>query len=97
LDQTRTRDTLTLWHLLARVDGDDRVHVYEKMAALVPPPPGVTREGVLRLDQQMLDTWKNTLESTWIGGNLKVPKPVAEGYWRVKNGLSRRLKDMVPK
>src|SRR6185369_1994785 len=74
LDQARVRDTLTLWHLLARVEGEDRVHVYEKMAALVPPPPGVTREGVLRLDQQMLDTWKNTLESTWIGGNLKVPK-----------------------
>jgi len=58
----------------------------------------VTREGVLRLDQQMLDNWKTTLESAWnIGGNLKVPKPVAEGYWRVKNGLSRRLKDMIPK
>ena len=97
LDHTRVRDTLTLWHLLARVEGEDRVRVYEKMAVLAPPPPGVTREGVLQLDQQMLDTWKNTLESGWIGGSVKVPKAVAEGYWRVKNGLSRRLKDMSPK
>ena len=62
LDQARPRDTLTLWHLLARVNGEDRVRVYDKMAAFVPPPPGVTREGVLALDQQMLDTWRNELE-----------------------------------
>lgn len=61
----RVRDTLTLWHLLARVEGDDRKRVYERMAKLVPPPPGVTREGVLVLDQQMLDSWKGTLEANW--------------------------------
>lgn len=98
LDQARPRDTLTLWHLLARVSGDDRVRVYEKMAAFVPPPPGVTREGILQLDQQMLDTWKNELESSWTSGSGKgVPKPIKEVFWRVKNGLSRRLKEMAPK
>ncbi|HJP93812.1 MAG TPA: FecR domain-containing protein [Pyrinomonadaceae bacterium] len=69
LDQARPRDTLTLWHLLARVNGDDRVRVYEKMAAFVPPPPGVTREGVLRLDQQMLESWRHALESSWFTGS----------------------------
>ena len=97
LDQARPRDTLTLWHLLARVDGADRARVYEKIAAFVPPPPGVTREGVLQLDQQMLETWRHALESTWMNGNTKVPKPIADAYWKVKNGLSRRLKEMVPK
>ena len=97
LDQARPRDTLTLWHLLARVNGEDRVRVYDKMAAFVPPPPGVTREGVLRLDQQMLDTWKNELESTWTDGRPSVPKKVKDAYWKVKSGLSRRLKDMAPK
>ena len=98
LDQSRPRDTLTLWHLLARVNGDDRVRVYEKMAVFVPPPPGVTREGILQLDQQMLDTWKNELESSWTSGSGKgVPKPIKEAYWKVKNGLSRRLKEMAPK
>jgi len=98
LDQARPRDTLTLWHLLARVNGADRVRVYDKMAAFVPPPPGVTREGVLQLDQQMLETWRHALESTWMGGGgSKVPKPIADAYFKVKNGLSRRLKEMAPK
>jgi hypothetical protein len=97
LDQGRPRDTLTLWHLLARVNGEDRVRVYEKMAAFVPPPSGVTREGVLRLDQQMLDSWKNELESIWTGGRPGVPKTVKDAYWKVKNGLSQRLKEMAPK
>jgi len=97
LDQARTRDTLTLWHLLARVDGEDRGRVYDKMAALMPPPAGVTREGILALDQKMLDAWHEELELTWMGVGKGVPKPVAEAYWRMKNGVSRRLKDMMPK
>jgi hypothetical protein len=65
LSGARVRDTITLWHLLARVEGNDRARVYERMAELVPPPPGVTREGVLALDQRMLDTWKDKLELSW--------------------------------
>ena len=65
LSEARVRDTLTLWHLLGRVDGNDRALVYERMANLTPPPDGVTREGILALDQQMLDTWKDKLESSW--------------------------------
>ncbi|HEX6717312.1 MAG TPA: hypothetical protein VF088_09375, partial [Pyrinomonadaceae bacterium] len=97
LGQARTRDTLTLWHLLARVDGEDRVRVYDTMAALAPPPVGVTREGILRLDQQMLDTWRHALEPAWMGAGKGMPKSIPEAYWRLKNGLSRRLKDMAPK
>src|SRR4029079_1454915 len=41
LDQARPRDTLTLWHLLTRVDGEDRARVYDKMATLFPPPASV--------------------------------------------------------
>jgi FecR protein/Putative zinc-finger len=97
LNHARPVDTLTLWHLLTRVDGEDRVRVYQKMAALTPPPEGVTREGVLRLDQTMLEIWKDSLELVWMGSGKGVPKPIAEAYWRAKNGLSRRLKDMSPK
>jgi hypothetical protein len=97
LDQARPRDTLTLWHLLARVDGEDRALVYDTMAVLAPPPAGVTREGVLALDQKMLAAWRDSLEMTWIGIGKGVPKPIAETYWRLKNGLSRRLKEMAPK
>jgi len=97
LDQARSKDTLTLWHLLARVDGEDRARVYDRMAALLPPPTGVTREGILALDQKMLDAWRDELELTWMGVGKGVPKPIAEAYWKMKNGLSRRLKDMMPK
>jgi hypothetical protein len=97
LDQARSRDTLTLWHLLTRVEGEDRARVYDKMAALFPPPAGVTREGVLALNQQMLDAWRDAMETTWMGIWKGVPKPLAEAYWKTKNGLSRRLKDMAPK
>jgi hypothetical protein len=65
LSFARVRDTLTLWHLLGRVNGDDRARVYERMVELVPPPRGVTRAGVMALDQQMLDAWKDKLEFSW--------------------------------
>jgi len=97
LDQARPRDTLTLWHLLTRVEGEDRARVYDKMATLFPPPAGTTREGVLALNQQMLDAWRDAMETTWMGIWKGVPKPLAEAYWKTKNGLSRRLKDMAPK
>ncbi|MGC1617972.1 MAG: FecR domain-containing protein [Candidatus Acidiferrum sp.] len=61
LAESRQRDALTVWHLLARVDDADRGRVYDRLATLVPPPNGVTREGILRLDQEMLDLWWNQL------------------------------------
>jgi hypothetical protein len=85
LHDARPRDTLTLWHLLSRVDGVDRVRVFEKMAVLTPPPPAVTREGILRLDGPMLESWKRALDLTWRGNNPFVPKPMAQTYLRLKN------------
>jgi len=61
LSQARAKDGLTLWHLLSRTDGSDRAKVYDRFASLVPPPPGVTRDGILHLDQSMLDLWWNAL------------------------------------
>ena len=65
LSQARPRDTLTLWHLLERVEGDHRSRVYDRLAALGPPPAGVTRDGVLRLDETMVQNWKDHLATTW--------------------------------
>jgi FecR protein len=61
LSEARKRDALTLWHLLARVDDEQRVLVYDRLSKLAPPPASVTREGILRLDQPMLDLWWNEL------------------------------------
>ena len=94
LSHTRERDTLTLWHLLGRVDEDERGQIYNKMASLVPPPDGVTRDGVLKLDAKMLELWRDRLEPTWAVSTY-LPKKVAEAYWRMKNGVQRRL-DKTP-
>jgi hypothetical protein len=61
LAQAGKQDALSLWHLLKRVDAAGRERVYDRLSALVPPPPGVTREGILRLDQGMLDAWWSQL------------------------------------
>ncbi len=57
LSEARARDALSLWHLLTRTAGTERVRVFERLATLVPPPAGVTRDGVLRGDQSMLEAW----------------------------------------
>jgi len=65
LAEADTPDTLTLWHLLARVAEPERAAVYDRLAALVPPPPGVTRDGALRLDSRMLSLWRASLQDFW--------------------------------
>src|SRR5262249_15473466 len=62
LSTARKQDALTLWHLLSRTQGAARAQVYDKFAAVVAPPSGVTRDGILRLDQSMLDLWWNALD-----------------------------------
>jgi hypothetical protein len=61
LSEARKRDALTLWHLLARVAEGQRVLVYDRLREFAPPPVSVTEEGILRLDQPMLDLWWNEL------------------------------------
>jgi len=61
LADARKRDALTLWHLLVRVDPSDRGRVCDQLAQLVPPPAAVTRAGIMKLDQTMLDMWWNEL------------------------------------
>lgn len=82
LDQARPRDTLTLWHLLARVRADERILVFEKLALFAPPPPGVTRDGVLALDQKMLETWRTALEPSWIGAGKGLLPIGKELFWQ---------------
>jgi FecR protein len=61
LSEARAQDALSLWHLLSRTTGAERGQVYSRFAGLVPPPKGVTRAGILNLDQSMLDLWWNSL------------------------------------
>ena len=61
LAAARDRDGLTLWHVLARVEGPQRVLVFDRLAQLVELPREVTREGVLRGDAKMIDACWNAL------------------------------------
>jgi FecR protein len=51
----RPHDALSLWHVLQRVDPSLRGVVYDRLAALVPPPPGVTRRAAIALESRALE------------------------------------------
>jgi FecR protein/Putative zinc-finger len=65
IGESNLYDTVTLWHLLARVPKNEQGKVFDALAAQVPPPFGVTREGILRLDKKMLDRWWTEIENLW--------------------------------
>ena len=68
LTTARPRDALTLWHLLRRGSAEERGRVFDRMAAIVPPPQGVTRDAVLNGDRQAIDRWWDSLglqSTTW--------------------------------
>ncbi|MBI2837238.1 MAG: hypothetical protein HYX75_02925 [Acidobacteria bacterium] len=74
LAEARLEDAFTLWHLLARSDAPERGRIFDRLSALVPPPPGVTREGTIGGDARMRDLWWNEFGL----GNT--------GWWRVWKG-----------
>jgi len=61
LSEARNMDSITLWHLMMRVGSADRARVYDRLAAVVPPPKSVTRDGVLKGDPGMLEAWQKHL------------------------------------
>lgn len=82
LTEARPRDTLTLWHLLARVEGTERERVYERLAALAPPPASVTRQGIMLLDPAMLYDWKAQMEPTWLTESVPAVRRVWRSLWQ---------------
>jgi hypothetical protein len=65
LSESRVRDTLTLWHVLSRVQAADRGRVFDRIAALTPVPADVSRDRALALDPETLKRWKDALAWTW--------------------------------
>jgi hypothetical protein len=61
LAHARTRDALTLFNLLARSDPEQRGLIFDRAAQLVPPPAGITRDGVISGNILMLDEWWRSL------------------------------------
>jgi hypothetical protein len=78
LRAARPRDAFTLWHLLRRAEGPQAARLYERLAALSPPPAGVTRELALARDRIALESWWNSLGL----GDAEL-----FGRWRARPGL----------
>jgi hypothetical protein len=78
LAEARPRDAISLWHLLRRVQPADRGRVYDRLAQFITVPAGVTREGVLTANPQMVDSLWNTLDlgntSFWRMWKNRTPK-----------------------
>lgn len=85
------RETLTLWHLLRAVGPADRGAVFERLGALSPPPAGVNRAGIERLDERMLRLWKNDMLRVWLSGQPRddFMKRWTSLWGYLKEGLDR--------
>lgn len=65
LREARKRDALTLWHLLMRARGPEQERVFTRLAALIPPPPGVTLDAIRAREDKALELWRDQLELPW--------------------------------
>ena len=74
LAQARPRDSLTLLSLLGRLSAAERAAIYPRLAALLPPPPGVTSDRIVGGDRAALDRW-------WEALALPRPRKVYPSLW----------------
>ncbi|HEU5452519.1 MAG TPA: FecR domain-containing protein [Terriglobales bacterium] len=64
LATARRRDVYTLMRLLRQSSGSERERIVDRAMELLPPPPGVTREGILAGNERMSDAWYNQMGMT---------------------------------
>jgi hypothetical protein len=65
MKESTDRDTFTLWNLLSRVSESQRGRLFDRMVQLVGLPAGITRQGVIELNPEMLRLWEEELDTTW--------------------------------
>lgn len=80
LAEARATDAITLWQLFTKAPAETRPPIYDRLVTLVPPPLGVTREGVLRGNATMHDAWASYLSLD------------PDGWWRSVRSSSGRTK-----
>jgi hypothetical protein len=78
LAEATASDTLTLFNLLYRVKDSERASVYDRLASLVAPPDDVTRDGMLAMNQSMLESYQTALQPLWISESF----PAIRKMWR---------------
>jgi hypothetical protein len=67
LAEARPRDAITLINLFWRLDTEQRGRVFDRLAALWPPPPGVNRERAVSGDYGIVGEW-------WPSLGMRVPR-----------------------
>jgi hypothetical protein len=80
LAQSNVQATITLWHFLERTDGTTRGRIYDRIAALVSPPAGATRELTVALEPNAVSHWLEVLRPKW---NSEPSSPVRRLLVRV--------------
>lgn len=78
MTEARARDALTLWHLLSRVEGQERERLYERLLALIPSAQSISKTDTLRLAPAALTQWKEAVEFASLGVDPRTV-PVAAG------------------
>lgn len=81
LAASSAKTTITLWHLLQRVGADDREAVYARLTELAPPPDGVARDAVLRLERRDLQRWRRAMERSWTTESVPAWKRAWRRLW----------------
>lgn len=61
LAAARPRDVFSFQELLRTARGEERRRLIDRGIDLLPPPPGVTRAGLLRGDEYMMNAWRKQL------------------------------------
>ena len=63
VQNARSKDAISLWHALYKVEGAERAKIYDCLTSLVPPPIPIYRQAALRLDPMTLDLWKEAIRA----------------------------------
>jgi ferric-dicitrate binding protein FerR (iron transport regulator) len=78
LAEARPRDALTLLNLFRRVPQEERGRLFDRLAQLLPPPPGVDRQAAIDGDYNTLNPWWPELHLGSAKKGMKSPPRIDE-------------------
>lgn len=62
LELATSTDGISLFYLMKETKNEtDRLAIYMKLNELFPAPPGITQEGIMSLNERMLNTWREDI------------------------------------
>ena len=85
LREATSRTTITLWHLLPRVEGQDRAAVTARLAQLAPLPGHISIESVTSLDPRSMKAWQASMETSWSNEKVYFWKRWWRSMWRARS------------